>query len=211
MEANDLKRTGTTIVALTCSEGVVIGSERRATAGTLIAHKVTKKIFKIDEHIAMTTAGLVGDVQSLARLLKAEAELYRLRCKAPMPLKGAATLMGNILNQTKFMPYYVQPILAGMDQEGKHVYALDLAGGAIEDKYTTAGSGSPFVFGVLEDHYKEGMSVNEGIDLTIRAINAAMKRDSASGDGLDITTITKEGYKAIPQKEIEERKERLNI
>jgi proteasome beta subunit len=211
MEVNEPKKTGTTIVALTCSDGVVIGSERRATAGTLIAHKVTKKIFKIDEHLALTTAGLVGDVQSLARLLKAEAELYRLRCKAPMPLKGAATLMGNILNQTKFTPYYVQLILAGLDPEGEHVYNLDAAGGAIEDKYTTAGSGSPYVFGVLEDHYKDGISVEEGIDLTIRAIGVAMKRDSASGDGLDITTITKEGYKSIPQKEIEERKKRLNI
>jgi proteasome beta subunit len=211
MEVNEPKKTGTTIVALTCSDGVVIGSERRATAGTLIAHKVTKKIFKIDEHLALTTAGLVGDVQSLARLLKAEAELYRLRCKAPMPLKGAATLMGNILNQTKFTPYYVQLILAGLDPEGEHVYNLDAAGGAIEDKYTTAGSGSPYVFGVLEDHYRDGISVEEGIDLTIRAIGVAMKRDSASGDGLDITTITKEGYKSIPQKEIEERKKRLNI
>jgi proteasome beta subunit len=211
MDANESKRTGTTIVALSCADGVVIGSEKRATVGTLIAHKVTKKIFKIDDHIALSTAGLVGDIQALARLLKAEAELYRLRCKVPMPLKGAATLMGNILNQTKYMPYYVQLILAGLDPEGKHVYALDAAGGAIEDKYTTGGSGSPYVFGVLEDHYVDGMSVDDGVDLTIRAISAAMKRDSASGNGIDIATITKDGYKAILQKEIEERKGRLNL
>ena len=85
-----------------------------------------------------------------------------------MPVKSAATLMSNILNQRTFYPYYVQLILAGWDSEGRHVYSLDAAGGAIPDKYTSAGSGSPYVFGVLEDTFKDDLSTDEGIDLAIR-------------------------------------------
>ena len=197
-------KKGTTTLGIVCKDGVVAAAEHRATMGTMIAHKVAKKIYKIDEHLLLTTAGLVGDAQVLARYLKAEAELYRMEREEKMPVEGAATLMANILNQRKFAPYYVQLIIAGYDTS-PHVFSLDAAGGAIEDVYTTTGSGSPYVFGVLEDKYKEGMSIEEGIDLAVRAMNAAMKRDSASGNGIDVVTITSKGYMELSREEIEKR------
>jgi len=156
----DVKKTGTTILGMVCKDGVVIATERRATMGTLIAHKVTKKLFKIDNHLALATAGLVGDVQILSRYLTAESNLYRLKRDTKIPVKSAATLMSNILNQRKFFPYYVQLILGGWDSQGGHVYSLDAAGGAIPDKYTAGGSGSPYVFGVLEDIYRHRRASN---------------------------------------------------
>ncbi len=204
-------KKGTTTLGLVFKDGVVAAAEHRATMGTLIAHKVTKKIFKIDEHMLLTTAGLVGDAQLLARLLKVEAELYKLEREEVMPVKGAATLMANILNQRKFYPYYVQLIIAGTDTTGAHVFSLDAAGGAIEDIYTTTGSGSPYVFGVLEDNYKEGMSEDDAVNLAIRAITAAIKRDSASGNGMDVVVITKKGYRELSSDEIEERKKKLGL
>ncbi len=204
-------KKGTTTLGLVFKDGVVAAAEHRATMGTLIAHKTTQKVFKIDEHMLLTTAGLVGDAQLLARLLRVEAELYKLERNEAMPVKGAATLMANILNQRKFYPYYVQLIIAGVDASGPHVFSLDAAGGSIEDVYTTTGSGSPYVFGVLEDHYKEGMSEDEAIDLTIRALTAAIKRDSASGNGMDVVVITKKGYRELSSDEIEERKKKLGL
>jgi proteasome beta subunit len=204
-------KKGTTTLGLVFKDGVVAAAEHRATMGTLIAHKTTQKVFKIDEHMLLTTAGLVGDAQLLARLLRVEAELYKLERNEAMPVKGAATLMANILNQRKFYPYYVQLMIAGVDASGPHVFSLDAAGGSIEDVYTTTGSGSPYVFGVLEDHYKEGMSEDEAIDLTIRALTAAIKRDSASGNGMDVVVITKKGYRELSSDEIEERKKKLGL
>lgn len=204
-------KKGTTTLGLVFKDGIVAAAEHRATMGTLIAHKVAKKIFKIDEHMLLTTAGLVGDAQLLARFLRVEAELYKLEREETMPVKGAATLMANILNQRKFYPYYVQLIIAGVDNTGPHIFSLDAAGGAIEDIYTTTGSGSPYVFGVLEDHYRKGMTEEEAIDLAIRAMTAAMKRDAASGDGMDVVVITKKGYRELSDEEIEERKEKLGL
>jgi proteasome beta subunit len=209
MTSEDVKKTGTTTLGMVCKDGVVIATEKRATMGTLIAHKNTQKLYKIDEHLALATAGLVGDLQVLARYLNAEANLYRLKREARMPVKSAATLMSNILNQRKFYPYYVQLILGGYDSTGGHVYSLDAAGGAIPDKYTSAGSGSPYVFGVLEDNYRDDMTASEGVDLAVRAITAAMNRDSASGGMINVAVINEDGFKEIPENEIKKRMEKL--
>ena len=204
-----LTKTGTTILGMVCKEGIVIATETRATMGTLIAHKETKKLYEIDEHLALATAGLVGDLQVLSRYLTAESNLYRLKRNAKMPVKSAATLMSNIMNQRKFMPYYVQLILAGYDNDGGHVYSLDAAGGSIPDKYTAGGSGSPYVFGVMEDHFREDLTVDEGIDLAIRAIKSAKSRDSASGGMTNVAVITKDGFKPVSQDEVKKRLEKI--
>jgi proteasome beta subunit len=205
----DVKKTGTTTLGMVCKDGVVVATEKRATMGNLIAHKATKKLYKIDQHIALATAGLVGDLQVLARYMNAEANLYRLKRNMRMPLKSAATLMSNILNQRKFYPYFVQLIIAGYDNTGGHVYSLDAAGGAIPDRYTAGGSGSPFVYGVLEDNYRDDLSVEEGVDIAVRAITAATSRDSASGGMIDVAVITEKEFREIPEGEIKKRMEKL--
>jgi proteasome beta subunit len=209
MDSNDVTKTGTTTLGIVCKEGVVIATETRATMGTLIAHKNTKKLYQIDEHLALATAGLVGDIQVLARYLNAEANLYRLKRDVKMPVESAATLMSNILNQRKFYPYYAQLVLGGFDNSGGHVYSLDAAGGAIPDKYTAGGSGSPYVFGVLEDAYRDDLTTAQGVDIAIRAITAAKERDSASGGKINIAVITKDGFKELPEEEIKKRMEKL--
>ena len=205
-------KTGTTTVGIVCKDGVVMGADMRATMGHLIAHKQTDKLFKIDDHLAMTIAGSVGDAQTLVRWLTAEVELYRVKRNAPMSVRAASTLMANILNQRKFTPFYVQLLVGGVDLEGPSIYSLDAAGGSIPDKFVTTGSGSVFVYGVLEDHYKDGMSVDEGLDLAVRGLTAAMKRDSASGDGMMVASITKQhGFKLLTKEEWMSRKTRMGL
>jgi len=158
-----------------------------------------------------TTAGLVGDLQVLHRYLKAEVELYKLKRGSPMNVEACATLCANILSSRRYFPYWVHLIIGGTDAKGGHVFSLDAAGGCLPDKFTTSGSGSPYVFGVLEDHFKEGLTISDGVDLAVRAVTAAMKRDAASGDGLDVVTITKAGYEKLSDEEIKRRKEKLNL
>ncbi len=201
---------GTTTVGLVCSDGVVMATEMRATMGNLISHKTTKKLFQIDDHLGLTVAGLVGDAQALARILRAEAELYEVQRGTPMTVKAAATLLSNLMNQRKFAPYMVQLLVGGVDHDGGHVYSLDAAGGSIPDQFITTGSGSPFVYGVLEDIFEEGMDLEAGVDVAIRALSAAMQRDSASGDGIALCTITEDdGFVAMSEQEIENRRQAI--
>lgn len=204
-------KKGTTTIGMVCKDGVVMATEMRATMGSLIAHKTTQKLFKIDDNLGLTVAGVVGDAQTLARYITAEVELYKLKRGQQMTVRSAATLTSNILAGSRFYPYYVGLILGGTDRDGHHVYALDMVGGAIPDDFVTTGSGSPFVYGVLEDHFEKGLAVNDGMDLAIRALHAAMRRDSASGDGYSVASITKEGFATLDEKEIQRRLSKLKL
>lgn len=204
-------RTGTTTLAIACDDGVVMATERRATMGHLIGHKDTQKLFPIDGHMALTTAGLVGDAQMLARHLQAQARLYRFKRDHPMPVRGAATLLGNILNHSRFTPYWVQLILGGFDDRGGQVFSVDAAGGAIQETWTVSGSGSAFVYGVLEDRFEEGVKVKEAVDLAVRGLNAAMRRDAASGNGMDIGIIDPDGFRRLAKDDVLKRHKALRL
>jgi len=211
MNDDEMVKKGTTTIGLVCKEGVVLATEMRATMGTLIAHKTTQKLFKVDDNIGLTVAGTVGDAQTLARYITAEVELYKLKRGQPMSVKSAATLTSNILAGSRYYPYWVGLIIGGVDHDGSHVYSLDMVGGSIPDEYVTTGSGSPYVYGVLEDHFQKGMSMNDTLDLAIRALHAAMKRDSASGDGMAVVAITPEGFAPLDEKEIQKRVAKMKL
>jgi len=197
LEKPKLKKTGTTTVGLVCKDGVVLAAEKKSTYGYLVASKESEKIFPLDDHIAMTIAGLSGDAQALVRYMKAELKLFSIENQRKISIKGAATLLSNILHGSKFYPFYVQLIIAGVDPLGPAIFDLDPVGGTEEEKkFFSSGSGSPMALGVLEDSYKEGMSLDEGTKLAIRSIRSAIERDVASGGrAIDVATITKDGIK----------------
>ena len=193
-------KTGTSTVGITFKGGVVVGADHRATMGHFIANKSVQKLFKIGDNLALTTAGLVGHAQSLSRTLAAEVQLFELKRQTQMTVKGAATLTANILVGR---PHWVQLLIVGVDASGSHVYSIDSAGGSIPDVYCATGSGSPYMYGVLEDGFKDNMSRDEAVSLAARALNASGQRDAASGNGMDLSVITaKDGYVAVEQTEI---------
>ncbi|WOF15960.1 archaeal proteasome endopeptidase complex subunit beta [Methanoplanus sp. FWC-SCC4] len=201
-ESSDILK-GTTTVGLIFDEGVVLATERRATMGNMIASKKAKKVYQIADRIGMTTAGGVGDAQQLARLMQVECSLYNIRRGRPMTVGAAASLLSNVLNQHRMMPYYVQLLVGGFDKNGPSIYSVDAMGGASpEDDIVATGSGSPFAYGVLEDRFSKGMNEKECIELAIRALRSAMRRDSASGEDISVVVITKDKYEEFSEKGI---------
>lgn len=194
---------GTTTLGLTCKDGIVFATERRATMGNLIAHKVADKIFRIDDHIGATIAGSVSHAQTLMKYITAEAALYRLRNGEEIHVEALATLTSNILRSA---PLYVQTLIGGVDSKGPGLYSLDPAGGVIKDMMISTGSGSMVAYGVLEDRYNEDLYVDEGVELAARAIKSAMERDAFSGNGIRIATITKdEGFTRFSEEEVKSK------
>ncbi|MCE4601439.1 MAG: archaeal proteasome endopeptidase complex subunit beta [Desulfurococcales archaeon] len=184
---------GTTTVGLIAGDNVVLAADKRATAGTLIASRRVKKIVKITERAAMTVSGLVADAQALADLLREEARFYYLTHGVQLSIRGLATLLSNILFSSKWFPYMVQLIVGGYDVKPR-LYTLDPYGSITEDNYTATGSGSPIAYGVLEDNYREGLTVEEAIDIARKALKSAIMRDSATGDGIDVVIIGRDSY-----------------
>ncbi len=196
MELNNEKavQTGTTTVGLVCKDGIILASDRRATMGYLIASKDIDKVYQVDEHIAMTIAGGVGDAQTLIRWMQAELKLYKLRHEKKINVEAAATLLANILTQYKFYPFYVQLLLGGVDEKPR-LFSIDMLGGVTEEKFTSTGSGSPVAYGVLEELYKDNATIEDNLKVAAKSVSAAMKRDAASGERVDVTIVTKEGFK----------------
>ncbi len=196
-------KTGTTTVGIICRDGVVLAAERKATMGYLVASKYAKKILKIDNHIAMTIAGNVGDAQALERYIKAEVKLYQLEEGRKMPIKAAATLVANILYARSYFPYYVQLLVGGYDDKPR-LFSFDPTGSVVEEKeYFSTGSGSVIALGVLEDKYKKDMDVETAKKLAVRAVKAAVERDIASGgSGIDLAVVDKKGFRMIPEEEV---------
>ena len=192
-----VKKTGTTTVGIVCKDAVVLAAEKKSTLGYLVASKESEKILPLDTHIAMTIAGASGDAQVLARYLRAEFKLFEIEHRRKITVKGAAVLLSNILQSSKYFPYYVQLIIGGVDDYGPQIFDLDAIGGIEEaKKFTSTGSGSPIALGVLEDQYKENMSTDEAKELAKRAIKAAIERDIGSGGrAIDVAIITKDGIK----------------
>ncbi|MFX1485951.1 MAG: archaeal proteasome endopeptidase complex subunit beta [Promethearchaeota archaeon] len=194
--------TGTTTVGVVCNDGTVLAADRQATAGYLVAHKHTEKIFEIDTHLGATIAGSVADAQTAMDILRASASLYRIQKEAPIRVGAAARLLANIFFQSRLFPYILQVVIGGLDDTGSRLFILDLFGSVVEDKFVSTGSGSPVAYGVLEDSYNDKLTVRDGIPLVIRAVHSALERDVATGNGIDVVTISKSGFSRTPEKEV---------
>lgn len=194
---------GTTTIGINFAGGVILATEKRATMGYMIASKKAKKVYQVAERIGMTTAGGVGDAQQLARILTVECNLYQIRRSRPITVGATATLLSNYLNQNRYFPFYVQLLVGGIDETGGSVYSVDAMGGATkEEEIVATGSGSPMAYGVLEDRYKANMTEDEAIELAVRGLKSAMKRDAGSGEGIHVVVITKDKYEALGEEAI---------
>jgi len=191
---------GTTTVGVVCTDGVILSSDTRVTMGYFVAHKQGKKIYQIDDHIGMTISGGVADAQYVVEILKVNAKLYKLNNGRPMPIQSAARLVSNVLFSARG-GLMAQILVGGYDSTGPHVFSLDPLGSLLEEKCVATGSGSPIAYGVLEDKFKEGLTIKEILPVVVRAVDSAMKRDIASGNNYDISIITKDEYRSLSTEE----------
>ncbi|MBI1972790.1 proteasome subunit beta [Candidatus Woesearchaeota archaeon] len=202
-QIEELVKKGTTTIGIVCKEGIVLAADKRATAaGRLILEKNVDKIVPITDNIAFTTAGLFSDIQLITKIIKAELNLRKMRIGKEPNVKEVANLLGIIVynNIRKFstIPGIVGFLLGGVDNEGFHLYSIGVDGSVlIAEEYAADGSGMITALGVLDTLYKKDLTTAEGVKLAIRTINAAIQRDTATGEGIDVFTITKAGVKKI--------------
>jgi proteasome beta subunit len=195
-----------TVVGLRCKDGIALASDTRATAAYLVLSKRARKVFKIQDNIGAAISGVPGDVQNLVDVLKAEANLYRLRHDGQaISTKSLAQLASNLLHGKRIFPYIVSAILAGVNEDGPRLFFLDPVGGKLEEeKFASAGTGATVAYGVLEQSYRNGMELKDGVKLAAQSTKRAIERDAATGDKIIVATIDKKGYREIPEKEVEE-------
>ncbi|MCX6654981.1 MAG: proteasome subunit beta, partial [Candidatus Bathyarchaeota archaeon] len=151
------------------------------------------KVFKLNDRTGLAFAGLISDMQALTREIAAYASLYELDNNRPISVKATGKLVANMLFERRMFPLLMETLVGGVDEDGSSLFSMDPMGSLIPDPFITAGTGAPIAMGVIEAEYKEGMSVEAGAELALKAIKAAVARDIASGDGVDMLLITKDG------------------
>lgn len=181
----------TTIVGIKTKEGVVLGSDRRASKGFFIGSKITQKIARVDDTLAIAIAGQLSDAEYLIRVAKAERKLLELRRGFPLTVKESSRLIANLAYSglKSYQPYFVELLVAGVDDNGGHIYAADMSGAITTEDFASSGSGSPIAYGVLESVYHKNITNEEAKEIATKAVAAAMERDPGSGNGIDVLVI----------------------
>ena len=205
----NILKSNTSLVGIVCKDGIILGADRRVTAGSLILNKDYSKILKVTNYLLVAYTGGVADAQLTNKILAAELRLKELRTKSRASVEEAANLLGmltyrNIRTPT-MIPSIVGTLIAGFDEDGKaYLYTIEPAGGAylVRDYDANFSSGMPFILGLLESEYKKDLSVEQGIELAKRCLKSSTQRDVGSGNGIDVFTITKEGIKHVVSEEI---------
>lgn len=186
---------GAASVAIKCKDGVVLGSDRRATWGYTVINKATRKVFKITENIGLACWGLIGDFQILIKILRAQAKLYLLDAGDRISTRSMGKMVSNYLYSRKMAPLYTNLVIAGIDNEGPELYTLDAIGSLMPDDYGAVGTGMLLSMGILEAEYKPSITVTAGEKLVEKTIQNSIARDVMSDNDINILTFTKTGAK----------------
>jgi proteasome beta subunit len=181
----------TTIVGLRTKYGVILGSDRRASKGFFIGSKITQKITRIDDTLAVAVAGQLSDAEHIIKVAKAERKLIELRRGFPLTVKESARLIANLAYSglKNYQPYFVELIVAGVDSDGGQVFVADMSGAITGEEFAASGSGSPVAYGVLENLFHNEMTNDQAKQVAEKAVSAAMERDPGSGNGIDVLVI----------------------
>jgi len=204
---NDIKKhtmqTGTSLVGIVCKDGIVMAGDRRATAGgQIIMSKNTQKVVAVNNYLLISGTGTASDIERIKKLLRSELKLKELKSRQRPSIKEAANLAANInygsIRQMSTIPFIAGLMMGGLNENGEaELYSIEPAGSAkkVEDYDANFSSGMPYILGLLERQFKPNLSIKEGVDLAIESLKAAMERDPASGNGMDIFSITSKGIK----------------
>jgi len=199
---NNILKSGTTIIGIVCKEGVVMASDRRATGGGIILSKNTQKTVKINDYLVVSGTGNASDIEMQKKIIAAELKLKELKSKKRPSVKEAANLIGMItyksIRQPAMIPSIVGTLVGGLNEDGTaELYTVEPAGTAskVEDFDANFGSGMPYVLGLLERQYKSDLTLKEGVELAIESLKSSTQRDTGSGNGIDVFTISKKEIK----------------
>ncbi len=183
---------GATVVGISYSDGVILAAEKRVSFGNFVVNKNIKKTFPVTDHVGAACAGMVADMQVLVRQVEALSKIRKLETRRNVPPNSVAKLMSVIMFERRYFPLLTQVIVGGINEKPE-IYTLDPLGSVLPDDYAAVGTGAEMALGIIDAEYKPNMSEEKAKELAVRAIKSAIQRDAASGDGIDVLYVTKNG------------------
>lgn len=185
---------GATVVGISYNNGVILAAEKRISFGNFVVNKNMKKTFPVTDHVGAACAGMVADMTVLVRQVEALAKIRKLETRREVAPNSVAKLMSVIMFERRYFPLLTQVIVGGVNEKPE-IYTLDPLGSVLPDRYAAVGTGAEMALGIMDAEFKEGMTEEKAKELAVRAVRSAIQRDAASGDGIDVLYVTKNGTK----------------
>ncbi len=184
---------GATAVGITYNDGVLLAAEKRVSYGNFVVNKNTKKTFNVTDHVGAACAGMVADMQVLVRQVSALSKIRKLETRRNVEPNSVAKLMSVIMFERRYFPLLTQVVVGGVTTGKPEIYTLDPLGSVLPDRYAAVGTGAEMALGVMDAEFNENLDEEKATNLALRSIRSSIQRDSASGDGIDILIINKNG------------------
>ena len=184
---------GATAVGITYNDGVLLAAEKRVSYGNFVVNKNTKKTFNVTDHVGAACAGMVADMQVLVRQVSALSKIRKLETRRNVEPNSVAKLMSVIMFERRYFPLLTQVVVGGVTTGKPEIYTLDPLGSVLPDRYAAVGTGAEMALGVMDAEFNENLDEDKATNLALRSIRSSIQRDSASGDGIDILIINKNG------------------
>jgi proteasome beta subunit len=184
---------GATAVGITYNDGVLLAAEKRVSYGNFVVNKNTKKTFNVTDHVGAACAGMVADMQVLVRQVSALSKIRKLETRRNVEPNSVAKLMSVIMFERRYFPLLTQVVVGGVTTGKPEIYTLDPLGSVLPDKYAAVGTGAEMALGVMDAEFNENFDEEKATNLALKSIRSSIQRDSASGDGIDILIINKNG------------------
>jgi proteasome beta subunit len=184
---------GATAVGITYNDGVLLAAEKRVSYGNFVVNKNTKKTFDVTDHVGAACAGMVADMQVLVRQVSALSKIRKLETRRNVEPNSVAKLMSVIMFERRYFPLLTQVVVGGVTTGKPEIYTLDPLGSVLPDRYAAVGTGAEMALGVMDAEFSEDLDEEKATNLALKAIRSSIQRDSASGDGIDILIINKNG------------------
>jgi len=195
---------GTTTLAFKFDHGVVVCTDSRATAGDYIASQTVKKVIEINPYLLGTMAGGAADCSFWERMLAKQCRIYELRNKERISVAAASKLLANMVYQYKGYGLSMGTMICGWDKKGPGLYYVDSDGQRLNNNMFAVGSGATYAYGVMDEGYRQDLSVEDALELGQRAIYHATYRDAYSGGHINLYLMKETGWEHIAWRDVTE-------
>ncbi len=200
--ARQMVKNGSTSMGIVTNNAVLLGTVKPLMP--LAVAESYKKTHKLDEHIAMVSAGSLADARSLAELARVKAQINRITYSEPV---SVYTLTKYICDRKHLVtqyagvrPYGVGLLIGGIDKAGARLFETEPSGTMIEWKAQAIGRGAEKAKKVLERGYKDGMDEKSAIKLLLKALKSGEK--TLTPENIDVLVIKKNSIERLSKEEL---------
>ena len=215
--AREAIKRGTASVGVRTDDGVVLVADRQVRSPLLEADSI-EKLHRVDDHVAVASAGHVADARQLVEFARTQAQRHRLRYDEPIDVETLAKEVTDYIQRYTqsggVRPFGVALVIAGVDPDGTpRVFETDPSGTPYEWTATAVGGDHTALMGYLEEHYRDDLDLDGGIALALAALAETHDDDSLDADSLEVTTVDVESHtvRSLDAEEIAPHLAELNL